>query len=276
MFVPFKIKKSTIDATYLLRRCDFDTRSMISEVKSRINVNRIKEALINGTQLQEEWFPSEFYDSCFDVFISHAHADDSAVRQLAGYLQEKYGLRCFIDSVYWGYVGDLQKSLDDWYSKCVTNGFEYYDYETSNFMASNVHIMLSMALLKMMDACECLIFVDSDNSLKYQSGQPQTPSPWIYEEMGFAKRLRVNIPDRYKNNIRVSINESRDSSFIGLVCFSAIQPHQANFRYNINLRDFKELDLQDFCISRKQRKDVLDEWYRKYGVYDSIAQRLIE
>ena len=33
-----------------------------------------------------------------------------------------------------------------------------------------------MVLMKMMDAYECLIFIDSDNSMKYSKGQVPTPS----------------------------------------------------------------------------------------------------
>lgn len=176
-----------------------------------------------------------------------------------------FGLRCFIDSVYWGYVEDLQKNLDDWYSKVVRNGHECYDYKTSNFMAANVHITLSMALMKMMDACECLMFVDSDNSLKYQKGQTKTPSPWIYEEMGFAKKLRINIPERHKKDFSISVNESRRESSISLICFSSTEPRKANFTYNVDMRDFAELKIGDFQAAMgKKGVYVLDYWYRKY------------
>lgn len=277
MFIPFKIKKETIDATCRIGRYDFDTNSMIDVVKANINADRIKQSMIDGTMLQEDWFPSESYDSLFDVFISHAHADDYVVRQLAGYLHDVFGLRCFIDSVYWGYVEDLQKNLDDWYSKVVRNGHECYDYKTSNFMAANVHIMLSMALMKMMDACECLMFVDSDNSLKYQKGQTKTPSPWIYEEMGFAKKLRINIPERHKKDFSISVNESLRESSISLICFSSTEPRKANFTYNVDMRDFAELKIGDFQAAMgKKGVFVLDYWYRKYDAQAKTVKRLIE
>ncbi len=96
--------------------------------------------------------------------------------------------------------------MDEYYSKVFREGRYTYDYQTSSFVAANVHIMLSVALMKMIDACECLLFVDSDNSLKYAKGQVATPSPWIYEEMGFSQMLRVNLPDRYKKLIRVNLS----------------------------------------------------------------------
>ena len=276
MFIPFKIKKTTIDSTCKLGRYTYNTDKMLEHVKANINAESIKRALIDGTRLQEEWFPSEAYDSLFDVFISHAHADDYAVKQLAGFLQEEYGLRSFIDSVYWGYIGQLQKDLDDWYSAKESYGHKTYDYKTSNFMAANVHIMLSTALLKMMDSCECLIFVDSDNSLTYQKSQPQTPSPWIYEEMSFAKRLRVNIPLRHKDKFQVTINESRERSSVCFFCHSTIERREAKFTYDVDLRDFEELLISDFELAKGSKgKKVLDLWYDKYNATNRTVNKLL-
>lgn len=274
MFIPFKIRKDTIRR---LSWYDFDTAGMLAHVESHINAESIKQALIDGTSLQEDWFPSEAYDSLFDVFISHSHADEYVVKQLAGYLKNEFGLRCFVDSIYWGYIGKLQKDLDDWYSAVVRDGRNVYDYQTSNFMAANVHIMLSTALLKMMDACECLLFVDSDNSLKYHKGQVQTPSPWIYEEMSFSKRIRVNIPHRHKNNFRLLINESRDESSIRMICFSQTEPQKVNFTYNVDMRDFEELKLSDFSTANGLKgKAVLDKWYAKYDATTKVVKRVLE
>lgn len=100
MFVPFKIKKSTIDA--VCSGYKYNTDAITQKLKSNINFETIKQHFINGTQLQEEWFPTKCYDSQFQVFISHAHKDFETVSGLAGFLYNEYGLRSFIDSVYWG------------------------------------------------------------------------------------------------------------------------------------------------------------------------------
>ena len=267
MFIPFKIKKSSIQTVCGNRQYRYDTDYISRRLKSNINLDTIKQSLIDGTQLQEEWFPSEFYDSQFQVFISHSHSDESEVNKLAGFLYEYYGLRSFIDSLYWGYVNELQRSLDEYYALYERNGKNYYDYDTRNFLSSNVHIMLSMALMKMMDACECLIFVDSDNSLKYRKGTKSTPSPWIYEEMGYSKRLRVNVPSRYQRKIQVTLNESHERSSYSLVMFSQAVPHQAQFNYEVDLLHFKDLLPEDFPTTGNLSGDaILDKWYKKYGV----------
>ena len=271
MFIPFSIKKTTIEAICGDNQYEHDTDFITDSLKANINLDTIKQSFIKGTKLQEEWFPSESYDSLFKVFISHSHKDIDTVKNLAGFLKEHYGIRSFIDSLYWGYVNDLQKSLDDYYASYFYDGSKYYDYDKRNFLTANVHIMLSMALMKMMDACECLIFVDSDNSLKYELNDNETPSPWIYEEMGFSNRLRVNIPERYKEKIKVTLNESRARSSYSLMMFSQNQQCDASFSYEIDMRHFKELERGDFPTSKGYADDaILDEWYKKYGIRKMI------
>lgn len=200
------------------------------------------------------------------MFISHSHKDDDTVKKLAGFLEKHYGIKSFIDSIYWRYVNDLQKSIDDYYALFERDGKKYYDYDKRNFLTANVHIMLSMALMKMMDACECLIFVDSENSLKYEKDAKETPSSWIYEEMGFSKRLRVNVPERYKEKIKVTLNESRERSSYSFIMFSQTEQREPEFSYEVDMRHFKELEQEDFPKSILMGGDaILDRWYKKYG-----------
>ncbi len=275
MFIPFSIKKTTIEVVCGNNQYEYDTDYITKSLKANINLDTIKQSLIKGTKLQEEWFPSESYDSQFKVFISHSHKDLDMVKNLAGFLKEHYGIRSFIDSLYWGYVNDLQKSIDDYYASYERDNKKYYDYDKRNFLTANVHILLSMALMKMMDACECLIFVDSDNSLKYELGAKETPSPWIYEEMGFANRLRINVPLRFKEKIKVTLNESRERSSYSYMMFSQTGQREANFSYEVDMRQFKELERGDFPISKGYDCDaILDSWYKKYGV-NKFLDRII-
>lgn len=271
MFIPFNIKKTTIDSICGNHIYKYDTEYITRKLRDNINLDRIKQSLIDGTKLQEEWFPSEFNESQFKVFISHSHKDEVTVKKLAGFLKERYGISSFIDSLYWGYVNDLQQSLDDYYASFERDGKKYYDYDKRNFLTANVHIMLSMALMKMMDACECLIFVDSDNSLRYSKGETSTPSSWIYEEMGFSKRLRINLPERYKDKIRVTLNESRERSSYSFMMFSATESREAQFSYEVDMNHFKELSYTDFPSHTGLTGDaLLDRWYHKYGVKQFI------
>lgn len=277
MFIPFKIETGVIEQITSGKSYSYDTEHIKERLKANINLNTVKQKLIDGTRLQEEWFPSECFDSQFDVFISHAHKDETKVKKLAGYLYKEYGLKSFIDSCYWGYANDLQLELDKWYSAFTRgDGSRAYYYNTSNFMAANVHIMLSMALLKMMDACECLIFVDTDNSLKYVKGQPGTPSPWIYEEIGFSNRLRVNIPYRFKDRVQVRVCESRNSSHVALECFSAESRQKPEFNYNVDMHNFEPLLASDFVEMKNEPSTaILDKWYSKYGVGKAVRNKIL-
>ena len=278
MFIPFTIKKETIEGVCYGKDYNYeeDAGRISRRLRANINLDTIKQALINGTRLQEEWFPSEFYDSQFKVFISHAHKDETTVKKLAGYLKKHFGIHSFIDSLYWGYVKDLQQSLDDYYASYMRDGKKYYDYNTCNFLSANVHIMLSMALMKMMDACECLIFVDSDNSLYYTKGAVGTPSSWIYEELGFSKRLRVNIPERYKEKIKVVLNESRERSSYCIFSVADSAPREVHFNYEVDMRNFKELVSSDFRANIPLgANELLDRWYKKYNVKQFVTNKLL-
>ena len=46
------------------------------------------------------------------------------------------------------------------------------------------------------------------------------------------------------------------------------EPRKANFDYQIDLRDFKELSNNDlkYYLGRLKKTDLLDEWYKKYDV----------
>lgn len=68
-------------------------------------------------------------------------------------------------------------------------------------------MLLSMALTKMIDKCECLIFLNTPNSISRENTMEKTYSPWIYHEIGISKVIKRTKPDRLQN---------KD----GLVCFS--------------------------------------------------------
>lgn len=201
MFKPFKITSSEIDKVLADGTASTDYASLYEDLSKRLrttlNENVMKQTLVDGTRLQEDWFPQDI--GHFDVFISHSHLDLTKVKQFSYWLNKNLGLRCFIDSVFWKYSNKLIEKLD--YSYC-----RYYDkaakkfmyrYSKRNITTANVHCMLTMALMKMMDNCEMVVFVDSDNSIiKYNQNSEKTPSPWIYEELEMANMLPSRLPKR--------------------------------------------------------------------------------
>ncbi|WP_337982725.1 hypothetical protein [Lysinibacillus sp. C5.1] len=162
---------------------------------------------INGKKLEEDWFPQVKSD----VFLSHSHNDLDEVLGIAGWLNEKFGLIAFIDSSIWGYSNELLKQIDDDYCYDKTN--HMYDYNRRNYSTSHVHMMLSMALLKMVDRTEALIFINTPNSISPVSEtiQQTTKSPWIYSELVYSNLIRKTQPSREKYITREStiFNEAR-------------------------------------------------------------------
>ncbi|EOO66314.1 MULTISPECIES: hypothetical protein [Bacillus] len=151
----------------------------------------LSDGSIDGTRLQEDWFPQLETD----IFLSHSHGDKNKAIALAGWLNDTFGLRVFIDSCVWGYADNLLKKIDDIY--CKNTHSNTYSYEKRNFSTSHVHMMLSGALTKMMDKTECLIFLNTPESIETNEVINQTKSPWIFHEIATTHVLRKKEPNRF-------------------------------------------------------------------------------
>ncbi|OTQ87578.1 hypothetical protein BG30_04305 [Bacillus subtilis subsp. subtilis] len=152
-------------------------------------INEEGDGSISGTQLQGNWFPE--IDA--HIFLSHSHADLDKAIALAGWLKQSFGLKTFIDSCVWGYADDLLKKLDNKYCR-QDDGF--YNYELRNHSTSHVHMMLSTALIKMIDKTECVMFLNTPNSIESKNVVQQTSSPWIFLELAMTDLIRKSKPDR--------------------------------------------------------------------------------
>ena len=155
---------------------------------------------VDGTKLMEDWFP----EAKADVFISHSHDDEKLANALAGWLSETFGLKSFIDSNIWGYSAALSESINSKYSNKRSDGNGGYLYEHSkcNLASQHVNIMLSAALHNMIDKTECIIFLNTNNSVNQRVYDSdcinETHSPWIYSEILCSKLVRKFIPSHYE------------------------------------------------------------------------------
>ncbi|MGX1195715.1 hypothetical protein [Metabacillus sp. SLBN-84] len=153
----------------------------------------LADGSIDGVALQDDWFPE--VDA--DIFLSHSHGDQRLTLAFAAMLKDNFGLNAFIDSAVWGYADNLLKKIDEEYCKNETGAT--YDYNKRNFSTSHVHMMLSGALAKMMDKAECLIFINTPNSLSTKDViEKRTKSPWIYNEIAMSTMLRTVRPERHE------------------------------------------------------------------------------
>lgn len=262
MFLPYKIKSNEIHTLVKDHPINRDFLKKYDELKEMVENNvdeqQIVKDLINGVTVQEQWFPVDKVP-LFDVFISHSHKDvDRDIKPLASWLYSELGLQCFIDSLFWQYADKLQYMMDKCYAQRAKGK---YDYNIRNYTTSHVYTMLTMALMKMMSRTECVLFVDSDNSIMYQKGQSQTPSPWIYAEISFAQNLQMTIPNRYLQWL-VPVYESEGK--IQMRTYS--NSHKMNIMYDVDLSQFYEISA-DTLFSNKLNgnlgKGALDYLHEK-------------
>lgn len=167
----------------------------------------LKKLVLEGTEIpdgvaiQNDWFPE--IDA--DIFISHSHNDCKLANGIAGWMNEEFGLRCFIDSNVWGYTNDLLRILNDKYSdkRKGDDGGIVYTHEKCNRAANHVNTMLTIALQKMIDRCECVLFLNTNQSiLPYEKTlRDATDSPWIYSEIVCTQLIRHKELKEYRKEI---------------------------------------------------------------------------
>lgn len=156
---------------------------------------------MSAKKIMEDWFDAVNAD----VFLSHSHMDEPKVAAFAYWLEEEYGIKCFIDSFVWGYANKLIKKLDNEFSspkqikldKETNKVSTVFDYNECLKSSSHVHMMLASALTKMIDKTECFLFLQSANStsLDFFENMDSTKSPWIYHELNTAATIRTHIED---------------------------------------------------------------------------------
>ncbi|KAF1079902.1 MAG: hypothetical protein GQF41_3800 [Candidatus Rifleibacterium amylolyticum] len=207
-------------------------------IKQSLETFLIKEDRLDGSRLQQHWFPQ--VDA--DIFLSHSHADKDLAISLAGWLKQKFDLNLFVDSCVWGYADDLLKQIDDKY--CVIPGSETYCYQKRNGSTSHVHMMLIAALTKLIDQTECVCFLNTPNSISSENAVTKTKSPWLYSEIAISEVIRYKAPI-----------EHRDKSVAKLAKILESEGYRAglNIEYDVNLQEMKEIG-----------KETLFNWHRRF------------
>ncbi|WBW98850.1 hypothetical protein [Oceanirhabdus sp. W0125-5] len=223
-----------------------------------------KEGKINGTKLQDEWFPQ----IKADIFISHSHVDEELVLSLVGWIYEKFELICFVDSGVWGYADDLLRDINNNYSdkRSKPNGGVLYDYDKCNRAASHVYMMLNIALQRMIDKVEAVILLNTENSLDGDT----THSSWIYSEIVGTEIIRKKTLSQYRKEMLQEVFEK-----------FANKQDFPTFNYDVSTEHLKDIyvdDLKDWYKQwRKKGSDNNYYGYTNYYPLDSLyrIKRLI-
>jgi hypothetical protein len=192
-YEPFEmISETSIDA-YSIKARDAVVNDLADYVIGQIH----NKDIIDAKELARKIFPEQ----TAQVFLSHSHRDERKAIEFALSL-EKRGVKVFVDSCVWGYVGDLLMKVNTAYSDCVETGKDTsFSYEKCNEVAASLYLMLNEELHRMIDAAECFIFFNTKNSIPIKGHEgfaegDRTLSPWIYSELAFSAKTRYKMEPR--------------------------------------------------------------------------------
>lgn len=199
--------RDTMDYYFGIGKKLYDDQKI--EIEDSLKEYYMNEDTLNGREMKDKWFPK----IKADVFLSHSHKDEKTIIALAGFLYDIFHIKSFIDSTVWGYANDLLKIIDR--AHCKLEGTDSYDYDKRNYSTSHVHLMLNTALLEMLDETECVIFVETPNSIQSvkETVNKGTYSPWIYSELNLMSYLRIKVPTRMRESYRMELN-SKDKEIV--------------------------------------------------------------
>lgn len=159
-------------------------------IRQNLNSFISENGIIRGTDLQMNWFP----EIKSHIFLSHSHKDEKIAITFAGLLFAVFKIETFIDSNVWGYSNEILKQIDDKYCKNIDQ--KTYNYDKRNYSTSHINIILSTALNKMIDNSECILFLNTPNSVTANSIIEKTTSPWIFSEIATTQIIRKKTPQR--------------------------------------------------------------------------------
>jgi len=145
---------------------------------------------VDASLIQNLWFPQVQVD----VFISHSHKDQTQALNLAGFLYKAFGIRTFVDSSVWKIGDELLREIDNMF--CRNDDDTTYSYVKRNGTTAHVHMMLTAALSKMLDRTECVVFLNTPNSITPRASSRNTNSSWIYLELALIDVLQTREPKR--------------------------------------------------------------------------------
>lgn len=160
---------------------------MKNNVKKRLASMLNPDGTVNADRVREDWFP----DVKCNVFLSHSHDDKKLADVFVDVLNRKFGITCFVDADVWGYIGTLQRAIDDRWNKGEAG--KGYTYEGLMASTAHAHMLLLSALARVMDKCECLMFLNTPESVATEDaakGTSKTYSPWIFGEAALSSIIR--------------------------------------------------------------------------------------
>lgn len=177
-------------------------KASVQSVWAAVDRLAAKGDVIDGDILEGAWFPQ----GDFDVFISHSHVDRNMALALSGALQCYFGLKVFVDSCVWNCRDRLIEKIRELSGNDPTRPCR--NPKDEDAIVSHADMMLNCSLLRMVDSCECLMFLGTPRSIDRHKLADKTFSAWLYSELTISKFIRTIVPERHRNRRRL-LNESQ-------------------------------------------------------------------
>ncbi|MEG0378745.1 MAG: hypothetical protein RR614_09740 [Eubacterium sp.] len=127
----------------------------------------------NGDFLLKDWFAAEEPR----VFLSHSKEDEALAYRFADWLYEEFGIATFLDSFVWEAADMLVQ-------------------ETGQNAGGRIPVLLNNELMKLVDHCECILFMNTQNAGKDIETRPELA--WIYSEIEASRLITKKKPKRFK------------------------------------------------------------------------------
>lgn len=263
MFTKFKIsiedvRKYLTNSQLLTERKAAQSAEIANVQQSILKLFENKNGIISGDRLKSEFFPTDMKKK-YNVFISHSHQNIDEIEEFALKLEKDFNVKCFVDSMVWKNIDDLQREIDNGYSKNDKGG---YNYEAVKNSTAHIHSLLAIALFEMIDQCECCIFVGSEQSFKFDfnSLKTTTLSPWIYEEIFYMNHTKERMPDRL---------EGKYGRYRQINCSN--EGFSLKMSHAIDLSTFNNLFIKNFKFDDYARHDGEEHLTRLYVRSDIIG-----
>lgn len=238
--------------------------SLYADFKKKTDVNLLNYKIgttsqICGDLVENSWFPK----GEFHLFISHSGADKKIAKALAYIMKNCMGVATFVDSLVWDYRDDLVKRLYD--ANLDSEWDEKVKLSFYSSIIAHVDCMLNKSLTEIMDGCECLLFLNTPNSVSAEGVYAKTLSPWIYGELEASRRLRVNTP------IRRMLKKNFSKSATVLAESAGQESFKIKMNHSVNTGHLKKLTCKDICSWLEQSKSKTAEQALDI-LYDKISK----
>lgn len=183
----FRIDKQDIPACQKLPALEENETGLRTAIS-----NLCRNNTVDVSALSQYLFPQG--ENLYNIFISHSHADFERARALSAFLKKMLGenARPFVDGLVWHDVYNALLEMQTRYIPPILEEPATYPLEDCNLMASNLYLILTDALFKVLSRCKYFLFIQPDNWEKDTNGHWTTDSPWIAQELSFARHMCEN------------------------------------------------------------------------------------